>query len=161
MQSNLPNVWLAATNVVCLYPVFVALAAGDVFTALVLGTAGLFSGLYHLLESHKHAMRGFDCPPATSRRLLWLDRLGVLLAVVRMLYLVQAQFPHTYAAVPKYVVWLVVALGTVLLSEHDAYTKSPLPWSAHANYVAIHTLWHIAIFAITGNALRELVYVHR
>jgi hypothetical protein len=160
---NFLNVVVGVSNLACLYPMQLAYYAGDDITVIAAVIAGLASTVYHLFESHKHEMPGFGCSHKHSKRLLWVDRIGVLLSVIRMIILYYARHGAVwYPPALWSVVWFCIAFLVMLYSEKDtlSVSQTSLTSARRLSYVISHSLWHILVFWVMGQTLLYTIYIH-
>ena len=78
------NLFLALTNLPILYPIWRSYQENDLLTFYLLCFLGVASFLSHLVENHKHSMRGIGFSPRFSYFLNRLDVLGSLLLAARL-----------------------------------------------------------------------------
>lgn len=139
------NILTAMTNVVAVYPLYIAYKAGDSGTLSLVGLAATASFLSHLFESHKHAMWGFGTSHKISSILNAIDivaAIGLTGKIGKMGYNLYSKGDTSYLC--KILALYGICNMFLLLSESDysAATKQ--------RYLICHNIWHIGIFTILG-----------
>lgn len=138
------NLLVALSNLPILDVIFLANRRDDNITLLVVLYVGLGSFFSHLFENHKHGMPGFYLSPKTSYILNRIDVSGVILTVMRFIYLYYEKYGSDLSVLVDQKCLVYFALfGFILniISEYDKYNEN-LKWV----YIPTHMLWHIIIF---------------
>lgn len=150
---EIDNAWMASTNGAFVLPVSTALAYADWLTVVALMFAALASFAYHLVECHKHGMRGLGRGGRRSSvAWLWVDRSAAVLAVVRVLVLYADAQGRTFALSWPHAALFAVALLALRASEadHSPHTRE--------RYMLLHSFWHVAAAVGADVLLRQYIY---
>jgi len=135
------NVFIAATNLVCVFPLYEA--KHDVCTFAMIFLAATMSIVSHLFESHKHGMIGFGCSHKTSFWLNRLDVFGAWFLAVRVFMISE------WLVLFKFAPWVMLFTSCNIVSErhHTIATQRV--------FLVWHTMWHLGIFTVLGFILFE------
>lgn len=133
------NILTAITNITFYYPFLTSITRKDYITGYLILFAACASAISHLFESHKHKMIGFGTDPRVSYILNRVDVLGVILLVIRILYLAKALVIH---GIDRDKLVLIIGLGIPifllnLISEMD---------EGYYYYLPLHCMWHLSVF---------------
>lgn len=154
----LPNILMSASNIVALLPVATACVYGDWMTAACSAIAGGASAYYHLKECHKHCIPGWRSNPRLSRFWLQIDRLGVALLVLRMIYISTGfnirLIPSVWAKLP----FPTLALGIAAMACGVGSELCPNQPNMRQIYLAMHGLWHLGAFMFVNFACYHVVW---
>lgn len=138
------NVLVALSNFPVLNVISLAYHKNDMITLAVVSYVGLASFLSHLFENHKHGMSGIYFSSKTSYILNRMDVSGVILTVLRFMYLYYEKYSTDISILFNHQCLVYFALfGLILniISEYDKYNPD-LKWL----YIPTHMSWHIIIF---------------
>jgi len=143
------NLFVAASNVVGLWPVWVAFERRRPFVGLLMAAAVVASTLQHLSDL-KHDLPGV-CLQHYHRELLWFDRVTALaLAGFVLHHLVVTRH---LGPLRERLLWLYAAPGLVFMagSEHyDSFVTFPggrqHPVVQFMAFGIFHSLWHVCAY---------------
>lgn len=140
------NFLLSISNFPIIFPLITTYSNNDNITFISIFFVGLMSFLSHLVENHKHDMKGIGFSKKISYILNRLDVLGCLIVSIRFLQL----YYYNYARFlnSQFYIMLSISLSFNLISA-----KSKTKFI----YIISHILWHISIFLIMDYAYRGLV----
>jgi hypothetical protein len=130
------HVWLAATNVVAIHPIWIALLHQNTIMATVIFCAAVSSVLMHMSET-KH---GLDPGSLLWREWSWtllnLDRaFAYLTGALGICLWMQCEYPLS--------VTCIAVLGFVCAAVGEWTRSIPL-------YVTLHTVWHVCAYMALG-----------
>lgn len=151
------NLLVAASNFPVCYPLYASYLNKDPITFAAIIFVGSASFLSHLVENHKHGMKGIGFSEKTSYILNRSDVLGVGLVTARLTYL----FLNKYGLSVGQLLWnnkLIFMASCILpvfnlVSERDKYNPS-----LRNKYIVTHCIWHVGIFCLMGYALNKFIY---
>lgn len=153
-SPEVDNVWMACTNAAFVLPASVALAHADALTTAAVLFAAVASFAYHLVECHKHGMRGVGRGGRrSSHAWLWVDRTGVALLTVRLLVLYADTHGDRFVFSAAHCALGAVAFVLLGVSEHDHSPRT------RERYLLAHAGWHVTAALCTDIVLRQYIYV--
>lgn len=151
----LSNIIVAATNITCIAPIYTAICHGDIITAAALTFVSIASFTSHLVENHKHGMKGIGTSKKTSYFLNRLDVIGCWLVISRFAYLFLEKYGFStdiYFA-NKYTFLMYIIPYLFGISEYDKYNPT-----LKTRYVICHGVWHLSIFIGMNHFLNKFIY---
>lgn len=148
------NLIVALTNAPALFPLYKLYSKGDYLSTGILSGLTLASFGSHLVENHKHNMKGVF-PSLPLKISYWACKTDVLfsgLTAIRMAYLYYKKFGFSLRIILRHPSLLLFAPVVALLgyvSEFDQYNPDLKRF-----YMLSHSLWHIGIFTLLNEFVR-------
>lgn len=137
------NLLTTATNMVAVYPLFLAYRSHDMITCGLIGGAMTASMVSHLFQSHKHGMWGFGISTKVSYALDLIDIVCALALMGRVGYMA-----YDWYLKGNNVLYLLlgfaVCCGSMMISESD-YTVA-----TKKRFLICHNIWHVGVFTLLG-----------
>jgi len=150
------NCLVAFSNIVALAPLHTALQHNDYGTLTTIGFVASMSFLSHLVENHKHGMKGIGFSQNVSYILNRLDVLGCVVTSSWFTYLYVTKYGYNLNIVMNNkLLFLLYASPIILLriSEYDKYNAK------HRNmYIVSHIMWHASIFYVMNHFMTRFIY---
>lgn len=150
------NIFIALSNFPIIYPISVAVKNSDWITTGSTILVGFFSFLSHLVENHKHSMRGLGASKLVSHYLNILDIIACFITGSRYLYITlkkyEMSFPKMLSKNFLLVCCYFLAFVIGRASEYDKYNPALKNF-----YIVTHSVWHILIFTLMGKTL-DVIY---
>lgn len=134
------NVFMALSNIPII-PALLLTYQHDNITFIALLFVGIASSISHLVENHKHCMKGIGCSVRTSYVWNRLDVLGCVMVLARMLYLIYVNCTAFTTAIAMLFILLVPIYACNIISEYDKYNPQ-----RKRQYILFHSLWHAMIY---------------
>lgn len=156
-MSNSPifNMWVACSNVFCIFPIVLSYVYEDWFTFKLLVNLSLASFFSHLFECHKFDMPGF--PMVGQRGSFILNQWDVASYWILALHLA-CQFFSThkgdYRVMELMVIIAKLAVPINLSVLPNILTSNP-SLQKHV-YLIAHPLWHLSIFLVIFDILSTI-----
>jgi hypothetical protein len=155
------NLIVAASNFLCVLPLYTSYLECDYLTFSVIIFVAFFSIVSHLVENHKHGMTGMPYLKFSTTTSYILNRfvvLGCVLVVMRIGWLlyVNYSFSSLYDELhkkPIFILLLMISFALKFISEYDKYNPD-----CKTLYVITHCMWHISIFYLLNEFLIMFIY---
>lgn len=129
-------------------------------TSLSIGFTSIASTIAHLFENDTHGMTGIKwlrVSKSTSHLLFHINSIGIVMVVIRLLWLLLNKHKSkSFSELKKdhvSLLSLVVSLVLHQVSDYNMYNPKYKMW-----YVCTHSLWHMSIFCLMDEFLKNFIY---
>ena len=152
INAIIPNLLTAGSIFPCVFPIWCALAAGDIITACCLIFVSVASVISHLWENHKHGMKSITpINKSTSIILCQIDKFAAICTIIRLIYLYVQIYGFDFSRLLSYPLMFLPFLF-LFVSEYDKYNPK-LKWM----YLATHPIWHLTAFIAMDFFLKTFI----
>jgi len=149
------NFITSITNFTAYFPIYTSFINNDIITTLSLSFVATMSTFSHLIENHKHGMKGIGFSKELSIITNKLDVFGCVIMISRLGYLYYNKNMFSLDLLSNNKTLLVSTLllfGCNKLSEYDNQNVK-----LRNRYVVLHSIWHTGVY-LAINKFLHLIY---
>lgn len=171
------NLLVAGSNFPCILPLFTSYRAGDYLTTITIGFSSIVSTAAHLFENYNHNMLGMPwlkVSKSTSHLLFRINDVGIVMVIARLMWLLYKK--HKLNSLrklkedPMSLLSLAVTFALHQLSDYSfnvpydriiprvLYDRICNRVNPRIVYVCAHSLWHMSIFCLMDEFLKNFIY---